>query len=164
MIKLLAGERRYRYHMEPMTEDRRPVHGGNHGASADTVEAAREFARRILDRGFIDYCLCRKRVESVHIVGAWWQFTGEAWQRVPGVAAWREVIRAGACDRCGRPDAGHCLHCAQCWCDGYECRECPGHPAITDDPLSEMVYCDGSCRRASRVGGRTQLPLREAMV
>ena len=84
------GDIKMSYLMQPCGLDGRPINGGNHYADADTIDAARDYANRMLglDDTSIEY-----RLGSVEIVGREMRFTGKCWSPVPGGRFEREVIR-----------------------------------------------------------------------
>jgi hypothetical protein len=74
-----AGDMKVSFLMQPCGANGYPLHGGNHYANANTVEAARDYAYRVLSAPPGQGFCCMRRVESVDISGATYEFTGGAW-------------------------------------------------------------------------------------
>jgi len=95
------GDVRVSFLMQPCGADGHPLHGGNHYANADTLEGARDYARRVLsmprERGFC----CMRGVESVDIGGCEYEFTGAGWRPLYGRDRYRhhEIITRADIDQ-----------------------------------------------------------------
>lgn len=89
----LIGEVRVSFLMQPCGADGQPLHGGNHYANAHTLEAARDYAYRVLTNPRPGFC-CMRGVRSVDIGGGEYEFTGAAWKPIHGKDRYRhhEVI------------------------------------------------------------------------
>lgn len=90
--RVMIGDRRMTFTMQPCGRDGQPVNGGNHYANANTLDDAREYARKMLASG---ECMGYV-VRSVEINGGLYEFYGPAWRRVtgPDSARHHEVIES----------------------------------------------------------------------
>lgn len=73
------GDMRVSFTMQPCGPDGYSLHGGNHYANADTLEAAHAYAYRVLTTPPGQGFCCMRGVRSVKIIGATYEFTGDAW-------------------------------------------------------------------------------------
>lgn len=89
------GDKRVSFTMQPLDTTGRTLNGGNHYANADTLEAAREYAARVIGRHYGG--VGSTFVEGVSISGRLYEMGADAWREVRGPEArayahW-EVIR-----------------------------------------------------------------------
>jgi hypothetical protein len=77
--RVQVGDMRVSFTMQPCGADGAPLHGGNHYANANTLEGARDYARRVLTAPRDRLFCCMRAVESVDIAGATYEFTGGGW-------------------------------------------------------------------------------------
>lgn len=73
------GDMAVSFTMQPCGPDGHPLHGGNHYANAHTLDAARDYAYRMLSAPAGQGFCCTSGVRSVDITGATYEFTGDAW-------------------------------------------------------------------------------------